>query len=117
MSDKNNSSKKEKVGKLYVALENGGEVEVPRSDGYYTYSVSDMGAGVKLEVTADWMKGTKEAEGLLDIDTVDFAKKYARKNNLLLMSLKYERPYVFSFIFMCKPDVFNFKQESDKNDK
>jgi len=111
MSDKINSTKKEKVGKLYMVLENGREVEVPRSDGYYTYSVSDIGAGIELEVTADWMKGRKEAEALLDIDTVDFAKKYARKNNLLLMSLRYERPYVFSFIFMCKPEVFNFKQK------
>ena len=115
MSNKINSTKKERVGKLYMVLENGREVEVPRSDGYYTYSVSDMGAGVKLEVTADWMKRTKGAESLLDIDMVDFAKKYARKNNLILISLRYERPYVFSFIFMCKPDVFNFEQKGGDN--
>jgi hypothetical protein len=117
MSDKINSTKKEKVGKLYVALEHGGEVEVPRSDRYYTYSVSDMGDFVELEVTANWMKGAKGAEALLDIDMVDFAKKYARKNNIVLVSLKYEKPYVFSFIFVCNPEVFNFEQESDKNDK
>jgi len=115
MSNKINSTKKEKVGKLYVALENGGEVEVPRGNTEYSYSITDNGYSVELEVTASWIKLLNGPENLLDIDVVHFVEKYAERNNLILRSIRYNKSYVFSFILSFKPEIFSFGQkEGDK---